>query len=206
MLTFILIALIGIVSFTGFQNRETLSKLIFNPYIVNERNEYHRFITSGFVHANWAHLLFNLITFYFFGQNVENIYLARFGNLMGSLVFVGLFALGIIISEIPTFLKYRHYPGYNSLGASGGVSTILFISILYFPLQSICLYGILCLPGFILGILYLLYSAYADKRGGDNINHSAHFTGAAFGIVVAIILDPEVVIRFINRLAEFRIF
>ncbi len=206
MVTYFLIGLIGIISYVAFQKPEFLSKLVFNPYLVKERNAYYRFLTSGFVHGGWAHLLFNLLTFYFFGRNVEFIYVSKFGSVIGSIIFVLLFLAGIVISEIPTFLKYKNFPGYNSLGASGGVSTILFISILYFPLESICLYGILCLPGFILGILYLIYSAYADKQAADNINHSAHFTGAAFGIIVAIIIDPKSMLSFVNQILEFRIF
>lgn len=206
MVTYFLIAAIGIVSYLSFQNREMLSKLIFNPYVVDQQNEYYRFLSSGFVHGGWAHLLFNLLTFYFFGRNVEYIYVSKFGTLGGSIIFVILFLAGIAISEIPTYLKYRNSPAYNSLGASGGVSTILFISILYFPLESICLYGILCLPGFILGVLYLIYSAYADKQSADNINHSAHFTGAAFGIIVAVLIEPKSILNFVEKILEYRIF
>lgn len=183
-----------------------LSRLIFNPYTVSQQNQYYRFLTSGFVHGSWGHLLFNLLTFYFFGKNVEYIYVAKFGTIGGTVIFVLLFLLGIIISEIPTYLKYRNFPGYNSLGASGGVSTILFISILYFPIEKICLYGILCLPGFILGILYLIYSAYADKQNADSINHSAHFTGAAFGIIIAVMIEPKSIMHFVEQVMEFRIF
>ncbi|QNL21897.1 rhomboid family intramembrane serine protease [Hyphobacterium sp. CCMP332] len=206
MVTYILIGIIGIVSYVAFQNREFLSKLVFNPYLVTERNEYYRFLTSGFVHGGWTHLIFNLLTFLFFGRNVEFVYVSKFGLVVGSIIFVLLFLAGVIISEIPTFLKHKNFPGYNSLGASGGVSSILFISILYFPLESICLYGILCLPGFILGILYLIYSAYADKQAADNINHSAHFTGAAFGIIIAVLIEPKTLLSFVNQIMEFRIF
>ncbi len=206
MVTYILIGIIGLVSYLSFQNKEMLSRLIFNPYTVSQQNQYYRFLTSGFVHGSWGHLLFNLLTFYFFGKNVEYIYVAKFGTIGGTVIFVLLFLLGIIISEIPTYLKYRNFPGYNSLGASGGVSTILFISILYFPIEKICLYGILCLPGFILGILYLIYSAYADKQNADSINHSAHFTGAAFGIIIAVMIEPKSIMHFVEQVMEFRIF
>lgn len=206
MVTIALIIIIAIISYIAFQKPEFMSKMVFSPYVVQQRSQYYRFVSSGFVHGNWGHLAFNLFTFYFFGRNVELIYSYKFGTTPGSILFIVLFLLGIIISEIPTFLKYRRMPAYNSLGASGGVSTILFISILYFPIEKICIYGILCLPGFILGALYLIYSAYADKSGGDNINHSAHFTGAAFGILIAILIEPQVIFSFVESISNYRIF
>ena len=206
MITIALIIIIGLISYSAFNKPELMSKLIFNPYIVNQRKEYYRFLSSGFVHGSWGHLAFNLFTFYFFGNNVEQIYAYKYGTVMGGVVFVLIFFLGIVVSEIPTYKKYINFAGYNSLGASGGVSTILFISILYFPLEEICLYGILCLPGFILGILYLIYSAYSGKANKDNINHSAHFTGAAFGLLIAIIIEPRVILGFFQKILEYRIF
>lgn len=206
MISYILIAITGVISYMAFKDQHLLSRFVFNPYVVNQRKQYYRFLSSGFVHGDWGHLIFNLLTFYFFGRNVEAIYAYKFGAVMGGVVFVAIYLAGIIISEIPTYKKHIDSPGYNSLGASGGVSTILFISILYLPLEKICLYGILCLPGFILGALYLIYSAYSGKHQRDNINHSAHFTGAAFGVIIAIILQPSVVIRFVEKISEFRIF
>ena len=206
MITIVLIIIIALISYIAFQKPEFLSKMVFNPYMVQQRSQYYRFISSGLVHGNWGHLAFNLLTFYFFGRNVEAIYTYKFGLITGGILFVLLFLLGVIISEIPTFIKHREMPAYNSLGASGGVSTILFISILYFPIEKICIYGILCLPGFILGALYLIYSAYADKSSGDNINHSAHFTGAAFGILIAIMIEPGVIISFFESISKYRIF
>ncbi len=206
MITISLIAIISLISISAFSKPDLLAKLIFNPYSVKNRSEYYRFLSSGFIHGSWGHLLFNMFTFYFFGSNVENIYRYKFGMVEGGILYVLIFMSGIVVSEIPTYLKHKNFAGYNSLGASGGVSSILFISILYFPLESICLYGILCLPGFILGILYLIYSAYSDKQQGDNINHSAHFTGAAFGLVIAIAIEPVSALNFVSQILEFRLF
>lgn len=203
MITIVLIGITVLLSYRAFSNRILLSKFIFNPYRVSNNSEYYRFLSSGFVHADWGHLLFNMFTFFFFGRNVEFIYTSIFGLVEGSIIFVLIYFLGIIISEIPTYLKYRSFAGYNSLGASGGVSTILFISILYFPLEDICLYGLLCLPGFILGLLYLIYSYYADKNQRDNVNHSAHFVGAAFGIIIAAIIQPDILLSFIDQISQY---
>jgi membrane associated rhomboid family serine protease len=206
MITWIFIAVFGIASYSVFQKPYLAQKFTFNPYAVAQRGEYYRFISSGFIHADWGHLIFNLFTFYFFGQNVETIYRYTYGTVTGGAIYIALLITGIIAADLPSFFRYRNQPAYNSLGASGGVSAVLFVSIMYFPLEKICIWGILCLPGFILGVLYLVYSAYADKKRGSNINHSAHFVGAAYGILFAILLDPGVFVRFFQQLANYRIF
>lgn len=204
-ITIIIIAITVIVSFYAWNKPHIMHKSMFNPYRVNANNEYYRFVTSGFIHADQMHLLFNMFTFYFFGSIVENIYQYYFGT-MGLVLFVGFYLLAIIIADLPTYFKHRHNPHYNALGASGGVSAIVFSSIMFFPLNEICLFAILCLPGFILGIIYLLYSYFQGKKMGGNINHDAHFYGAVLGIVFSIVVDPSVVARFFNQIMTFKIF
>lgn len=203
--TLIIIAITVIASFYAWNKPHIQQKWIFSPYIVNVNNEYYRFITSGFIHADQMHLLFNMFTFYFFGSLVENVYQYYFGS-VGLVLFVALYLVGIILADIPTYIKHKNNPNYNALGASGGVSAVVFSSIMFFPLNDICLFAILCLPGFILGILYLLYSYFQGKKMGGNINHDAHFYGAAFGIVFSIIIDPTVIGRFFDQVMSFRIF
>src|SRR5690606_23836602 len=108
--------------------------------------------------------------------------------------------IGVIVADIPTYLKHQNDYNYYSLGASGGVSTIIFASILYSPMNEICLYGIICMPGIVLGILYLIYSYYEAKKSRDNVNHSAHFYGAVVGVVLGLILVPEAASGFMNEI------
>ena len=183
---------------------EVLYRWMLNPNAVSTRKEYFRFLTSGFIHANWIHLIFNMITFYFFGRDVEILFRYNFG-FSGIWIFLLFYLAGIIVSDIPTFLKHRSNPHYNSLGASGGVSAVLFCSILYSPLRTVYVYFI-PIPGFILGILYIIYSARAGKTMGDNINHDAHLYGALFGIAFTILIDPAVVPLFFEQLLRFRLF
>lgn len=196
----IIIVTIG-ASFYAWNRREIYQKWIFNPYQVHHHKEYWRFITSGLIHINYTHLFFNMFALYFFGQNV--VY--RFG-LQGSWMLLALYLLGIIVSDIPTFLKYRHVPRYNSLGASGGVAAVVFSSIMFDPLNKIYLLFIpIGIPGFILGILYLMYSYYQGKRMADNINHDAHLFGSLFGIIFTILIRPDVLGSFFDQIMSWNL-
>lgn len=204
-ITLIIIIITVIASFYAWSNPHIQQKWIFSPYIVQTNNEYHRFVTSGFIHADQMHLLFNMFTLYFFGELIENVYQDYFGN-FGLVLFVLLYIAGIIISDIPTFLKHKNSPHYRALGASGGVAAVVFSSIMFFPLNKLYIFGIIGIQGFILGILYLVYSFIQGKRMADNINHDAHLYGAAFGIVFSVIIDPAVIGRFFDQVLSFRMF
>ncbi len=204
-MTFIIIALIVVISIWAWQDSLRLSRFMMNPYMIQNRKEYHRFLTSGLIHKDSLHLFFNMFTLYFFGSNIEKHWVYLYDN-QGYLYYFGLFFGGIIISDIPTFLKNKNNPAYNSLGASGGVSAVVFASILYFPISDICLYAIFCLPGFILGSLFLIYSYYAGKKGGDTINHYAHFYGAVFGIGYAFFVQPTAIFSFWQQLSTWSFF
>ncbi len=181
---------------------EIQDKWMFNPYKVAERKEYYRFITSGFIHADQLHLMFNMFAFYSFGQVVEiQIFQELFGR-SGSLIFTIMYLLGIIVSDLPSYIKYRHTSLYNSLGASGGVSSVIFAFILFSPLSQLSILFFLNMPGFIFGALYMAYSFYMAKRGGDNINHDAHIWGAIFGVVFCVLVYPEVLERFIQQISR----
>ncbi len=205
-LSFLLIGLTVGISWYMFENPQKLSRYMLNPYQVKHRKEYYRFLSSGFIHAGWMHLIFNMFTFFFFARVVEVSYVYEYG-LMGYAYFLLVYLGGIIFSDIPTYLRYKDAPHYNSLGASGGVAAILFNSILFSPLSQVCLYGFLCIPGFIWGIVYVVYSHVYDRQGsGDNINHSAHLYGALYGFGIGIAIDPTALVRFIEQLAEWRLF
>jgi membrane associated rhomboid family serine protease len=179
---------------------------VLNPYDVVSKNQYYRMLTSGFLHADWGHLIFNMITLYAFGGVIEYLFGQFFGPL-GGIYLLCFYLAGIIVSDIPTLLKHRRDPGYNSLGASGGVSSIVFASILFSPLQKIYIFFIpVGIPGFIFGGLYLAYSYYESRQNRGTVNHDAHFYGALFGIVCMILVYPPVLPNFIEQIAGWRLF
>ncbi|MFN3403488.1 MAG: rhomboid family intramembrane serine protease [Cytophagaceae bacterium] len=194
MLTIIITILTIVISIYAWNNPELYSKWLLTPYKVKKYNEFSRFITSGFIHADYMHLAFNMIAFFFFGMSVEGFF--------GSYLFVFLYLSGIVVSDIPTYLKHKNNFYYNSLGASGGVSSIIFSSILLSPLRTIRIFFI-PMPGFVFGILYLIYSYYMSKQSRDLVNHDAHFYGAVYGIGFTIIYDPTVVPDFFQQLKHF---
>lgn len=199
-ITYILIGITVLVSINGFRNETLVRRFILNPYVVDRRKEYYRFITSGFIHQDYTHLLLNMFSFYFFGTGVEVVFQVIFGKIIGAVYFIALYLLAIVVSDIPTFFKHRNNPGYNSLGASGGVSAVIFAFIIFQPLQPICIYFALCMPGFILGLLYIIFSWYQGKRSNDNINHDAHLYGALFGLLFCIVLYPRSIYNFFRQI------
>lgn len=201
-ITIILIVITVAISMYAFKNNDMFYKWLMNPYAVANNKEYFRFLTSGFIHADYMHLGFNMLTFYFFGRNIEPFFQLIFGE-QGNLIFVVFYLVAIIVSEIPTFLKHRNNSHYNSLGASGGVSAVLFASIIIMPTDVLLIYGIIPIPGFALGILYLIYSYVMGKKGKDNINHDAHLYGAIFGVIFIILMDPGVLESFIYQIQHF---
>ena len=201
-ITIILIIITSVTSYLAWQKPELQEKLLFHPYSVKHRNEYFRFITGGFVHSGWLHLFFNMFTLYFFGHSLEILFNSMFGESSFAYL-VLLFLIGVIVSDIPTYLKYKDAPHYRSLGASGGVASVVFCSIMFFPTSPLCLYGLICIPGFILGPLFLIYSYYQGKRMADNINHDAHFYGALFGVVFSLFVKPSVLGSFVSQVASW---
>lgn len=205
-ITVVLIILTAITSFYGINNASFMERWMFIPYSIKREKQWDRFITSGFIHKDYIHLLFNMFTFYFFGGVVEGLFAYSFGPILGGILFVTFYLLGIIISDIPTYLKNQDNSYYRALGASGGTAATVFASIIILPLSDICLFAILCLPGFALGILFLIYSAVQAKRDSDGINHDAHFYGAVFGIVVILVLFPQSGVNFIQEILSYRPF
>lgn len=194
-ITLVIIILTAIISFTAFNNEKITNDLIFWPPMIKEKNQYYRFITSGFIHADIAHLAFNMITLYFFGRAMELFFVAKIGKI-GFLLF---YIAGIIVSEIPSYIRHRNNYNYRSLGASGAVSAVLFSFILLAPWQTLYVF-FLPVPAIIFAALYIGYSIYMDRKGGDHVNHSAHLWGAVWGIAFTIIMEPSVVSHFMEQL------
>ena len=195
--TLIIIIITTVLSFTAFSNRTLMNRLIMWPPAM-QRGQYDRFITYGFVHADGTHLLFNMFTLFFFGRAIEDFYRPY----LGGLGFVLFYLAALIVSMLPSYLKHKNDPNYLSLGASGAVSAVLFAYILFAPWNLIFVFFI-PVPAIIYAVLYTAYSIYSAKRGQDNINHSAHLWGAAFGVVATIAIEPALIQRFIAKLLSF---
>lgn len=195
--TVIIIVITCLISITAFYNPDELNKMILWPAMMKERRQYYRFITSGFIHADWMHLGFNMITLFFFGRVVE----VAFRQLFAPGIFILFYLLSMVVADIQTYVRYRNNYSYRALGASGAVSAVLFASILFNPWAKLYLFLIpIGIPAFLFGILYLGYCMYMSKKGNDGINHTAHLWGAVFGIVFTIVLKPEIVPYFISQL------
>lgn len=194
--TVALIIITVVVSLLAFSNQKLMSRLIFWPPAM-QKGQYDRFITHGFVHADGAHLLFNMITLFFFGSVIESFYRQYFFNLGFALFYLG----GLIFAILPSYLKHKNDFQWASLGASGAVSAVLFAYILFEPWKLIFVFFI-PVPAIIFAVLYVAYSIWSGKRGNSHINHSAHLWGAAYGVVVTILIEPRVIPHFLNKLAQ----
>ena len=205
MITILLIVITSIVSVLCFSNRELFSRLQFNAYQIFHRKEYYRMVTHGFVHASWWHLFVNMFVLYFFGRNVEAILhsLAEQGMLNHPVpVYLILYLLAIIFASTISLFRYKDEPFYNSVGASGAVSAVMFFEIFFNPWEKLYLYGVIGIPGIIFAILYIVYTQYMSRRGGDNINHDAHFLGAVFGFIFPLFIDLNLIKYFISQIGS----
>lgn len=206
-LVVILIVLTVGLSFYAWNNPSLMDRWIFSPYRVQRNHEWYRFLTCGFLHADLMHLFFNMFAFYSFGQVVLRQLQNESGAVAGILLFLLLYLGGIIVADVPTYLRHRRDARYGSLGASGGVASVLFSSILFYPVaadgQGIIIFPIpFPIQPFLFGFLYLAYSYYQGRRSGDNINHDAHFYGALYGVVLTAVLYPTTIIDFWQQISN----
>jgi membrane associated rhomboid family serine protease len=161
------------------------------------QNQWYRIITHAFIHADWVHLIFNMIALWSFGGFVYNSLDAMTASPV--LHFMAMYFGAILFSSISDMLKHRDHQYYASLGASGAVSAVIFFSILLNPWTLIYVFFIPC-PGIVFGVLYLAYSNYMSKKGGDIINHDAHFYGSVFGLLYPLFVNPALYGDFIQKL------
>ncbi len=179
----IFLATIGTSLVGLFLAPRVIEKSLFRPYWLLRKKQYDTIYMSGFVHADIGHLLFNMVTFYFFAFPMEQV--------LGTGNFIALYAVGLLLSHLGTYARQRHNPEYASLGASGAISAVLFAYIVYFPTRSLYIIPIpVPIPAFVLALGYVGYSYYASKRGGGRINHDAHLYGALGGLLFVLAVDP----------------
>ncbi len=196
-ITLAIIAITCIISFMAFNNRRLQDDLLLWPPAIERQHAYYRLVTYGLVHADVPHLLFNMLTLFFFGRAVEPFFAAHLGLLGFALFYIG----GLLVSILPSWLNNRSNPNYRSLGASGAVSAVLFCFILWNPWQRIIVM-VLPVPAIIYAVLYVGYSIYMDRMGRDNVNHSAHLWGAAYGVAFSLLIKPDLLGHFLSQLSR----
>lgn len=177
-----------VVSVLAFVGKIPSDRLVFNAWAVSNRREYWRFFTHALLHGGWGHLLINMFVLYSFGWIVEGDFGLRFGA-KGSLYYALFYVAAAAVSSVWDYFEHRDDYSYNALGASGAVNAVLFASIVSNPMSKLIVFPIpIPLPAWLFAILYLGYSVYMSKRGGDNIGHRAHVSGAVFGAAVALLM------------------
>ncbi|MCS7036864.1 MAG: rhomboid family intramembrane serine protease [Saprospiraceae bacterium] len=202
-ITYLIIGFTVAISLWAFNDSSIFTRLKHWPYAEAQRGEYYRLLTGGFLHADYVHLLFNMITLYFFGDLVENWFGVIFPGI-GPLLYLVFYLLAIVAASLATHFRYQRAPYFASIGASGATSAVLFAAILLAPTLHLYLMFIpIPIPGVVFGILYLWYSSYAARRGGDGIDHLAHFYGAVFGFVFPIFFKPELLPRFFQQVVAW---
>ena len=152
------------------------------------------------MHADFTHLLVNMATLYFFGTYVERFYQDR----LGPWGFAFFYVLGLLASILPTWWKHRGDDDYRSLGASGAVMAVLFASVLFSPWLTIYAFFALPMPAIVYAALFVAYELWADRRGRDRVNHSAHLWGALYGVVFTVCVDPRTWTMFLRELSQPR--
>ncbi len=203
-MTLVIIVITCVFSYYAEENSDFKRKYLFNPYLVQKYKQFYRLFTSGLVHGDYMHLAFNMLALYSFGNALERIFSLLFGFELGTGLYLLLYISALAVSDLPNLYRYKNNPMYNSLGASGAVSAIVFAVILFAPLMGV---GIIFLPisapGFIFGILYLLYTSYMARNGNDNIGHEAHFWGAIYGMLFFTLAYPPIIVNFVNQVGEY---
>ncbi|MEO8057770.1 MAG: rhomboid family intramembrane serine protease [Burkholderiales bacterium] len=181
--TIVVVSLIGLYMAPAFLERN-----LFRPHWLLPNRQYLTPITSAFLHADLPHLLFNAFTFWAFAFSLE--------RRIGTPKFLALYFFGLLVSDFGTWVKQRHNPAYQSLGASGAILAVLFASILYFPQSSIFILPIpVPIPAPLFALAYLAYTYYASRQNSGRINHDAHLGGALAGIVFVALTDGETLVR-----------
>jgi membrane associated rhomboid family serine protease len=184
-----------ITSIMAFSNAELLSNLILHPYSVYRGERRYTVITSGLIHNDWMHLIFNMFSYYFFAFALE--------EKMGHWQFAVLYIASLILSDLPTVFKNKNKSNYYCLGASGAVSAVIFGYIMYYPLDKMMIIPIpFEIPAIIFGVLYLVYCHFAAKHARDNVNHDAHMFGALSGIAITVALHPACLPEFVQQISS----
>ena len=199
MITLIIIVITCFVSITSMENYSIRNKMMFNAYMIKHRKEWWRFFSNGLIHSDWMHLIFNMYSLYLFGKGVEDGFNYLFEG-KGELFFILLYISAIPMSSLYTFEKNKDNIYYNSLGASGAVSAVVFAYIILAPSSKLMfLFLPFPIPAYLFGLIFLGVEYYLGRRGQTNIGHDAHFWGAIYGALFTLILKPTLITNFFEN-------
>ncbi len=180
-----------ITSIRAFSDADLKYKFIFNPYRMLREKQWQMILTHGLIHGGWVHLGFNMLAYYFFAFPLE--------RLIGHWQFALLYMLSLAAGCIPGLVRHRDDSWYNAVGASGAISAVLLSVVLFVPEMGIGLLFIPgSIPGWIFALLFLGFSFIASLRNWGNIGHDAHLFGAIAGMIITVLLRPDVASSFID--------
>lgn len=199
MITIILIGVTVLISYLAFQNQDFTEKMQFNAAKIIHQKQYYRLVSHAFIHANWSHLLVNMFVLYFFGRGIEDYFGYYFGQ-KATAFYLMLYFGGILASNAWSLIKHHNNYYYNAVGASGGVSAMLFAYIFFDPWKKLLLFAVIPIPGILFAVGYIFYSYQMSKKSNDNVAHDAHLLGAIFGFVFPILLKPALFSQFVDLL------
>jgi membrane associated rhomboid family serine protease len=205
MITYMIIAFTALISIPAFSHNDWFYKLQFNAYQIVHRKQWYRILTHGFLHANWTHLIVNMLVLFFFGPYVEDDLeqiLSPSLRPLHHLIYLIFYLGAIAVASLTSLFRHKEDPWYNAVGASGAVSAVIFFFIFFNPWELLYVYGIIPIPGIIMGVLYLIYSHFMSKRDSDNVNHDAHISGALYGFIFPLLINYRLFTEFLDRLAE----
>lgn len=202
LITIIIIAANVVFSLKGFQDPVFFNRYKFQTGAVLNGKQYDRILTSGFLHVDYTHLIFNMLTLYFFANVVIQFFAAPsyfvygaagMSNITtGYIMFAVVFIAAILAGNLLALFFQKNNPYYSAVGASGGVSGVLFAAIAAYPEMTLGIMFVIPMPGWVFGILYLGYSVYGMQKQLGNIGHEAHLGGAIIGLIVPILFYPEI--------------
>jgi membrane associated rhomboid family serine protease len=196
MVTYIIIGFTVLISMYALNDEVVFRKLAFAPYIIKRNtSEWFRLISHGFIHGNLGHLLFNMITLYFFGPIVE-------GRVMSEVEYLVFYLLGIAFSCAASYQNNKDNSSYLACGASGSISAILFVLVFYEPWSVLYISFIIPLYYILFALGYLFYSWYMSTKEDTRIAHDAHLYGALFGIAYVLLVHPESLSIFIQKIGN----
>jgi Uncharacterized membrane protein (homolog of Drosophila rhomboid) len=197
-LTLTIIIITALASIAAFESPNMFNRMVLSPYMIVQRKEWYRVISHGFIHADWTHLIINMLVFYSFGQLLMQYLSFYLGNEV--LHFLVIYFGGMVFATVTTIIKNRDNYAYRGVGASGAVSAVLFTCIFFNPWSELLLMAVIPIPGIVFAVLYLAYCSYMSRNGRDNINHDAHLYGALFGFIYPILVEPQLLRFFIEKL------
>lgn len=196
MLTIGIIVITSIVSIIAMRNEAVFNSLCLYPYVMKDkRKEAFRFVSVGFIHADFGHLFFNMLTLYFFGTQLE-------GHVFSETQFIIFYTSAIVLSCLNDYAKQKDNPDYRACGASGAVSAVLFALVLFRPWGIVYIKFIIPVYFILFAIGYIAYSYYMSKKNEGNIAHGIHLWGALYGIAFTLLLKPESLREFIETIKD----